>query len=355
MNPEHESEDWETDEERQNRLRHETIDYCLTLMLGEPPLDVFRQNISLHDLISICCTYQNSAEIIKKTVPKISELYNLFDFDKIFESVQDSKLIRDCVNHFKPQTIIFQSTPFRELPSDLLGSFSLFSPKKLIIRIKSFNQQFLIKHFRAYELRFEYPKDWILFDQSAFALNAILQSTIHLESLELFNCPIDDFTVTAIDHLCLLKLTLCNVNFQCRGFDTLIKHLAKQMFMKNLVLRFDGNFQAKSHPFFSELMNHIQNLPLETLEISISNDLFKIDNIISIPSLKFVQINIVESTSIQTINHIEQIIAARSNIKYKIHGFSPIQFNNENLTGISFNIYFNRLPNATGAWGPWCQ
>lgn len=355
MNSNQEDNNWETDEETQERLRHEKIDYCLTLMLRETSLDVFRKNISFHDLISICCVYERAAEIIRDSVPQIDELYTLFDFYKVFESVQDSKSIRDCVNHFKPQTVILQSTPFKELPSDLLGSFSLFSPQKLIFRIKSFNQQFLIKRFRAHEIRLEFPKSWIDFDQSALALNSILQSTFNLESLELFDCPVDDFTVTAFGYLCLERLLLCNVDLRCRKIDTLNANLTKQMFMKSLILRYNDKFQPQTISFFVQLMQGIQSLPLESLEVSINNEFFRIDNIIQIPSLKFVRININQDTSIQTINHIEQIIASRLDIKYIIHGFSPIRHNNGNLTGISFNIYFNRLPNATGSWGPLCH
>lgn len=355
MNSDHELEDWESDDERQNRLQHEKIDHCLTLMLREPSFRVFKENISFVDKISICCIYENSAKVIRESVPQIKELYTLFDFNKTFNSVQDSKLIRDCVNHFKPQTIILQSTFFKNLPSDLLGSFSLFSPQKLIIQIGGFNQQFFIQRFRAHELRFEYLKSWNNFDQSTLALNSILQSTFNLELLELFNCSIDDLTTTVFGYLCLEKLALCNVTLRCRRIDTLISNITKQMFMKTLILRFNKIFDTDLKSFFSQLINGIQNLPLETLEISISNDFYEIDNITLIPSLKTVRINIVEGTSIRTINHIEQIIGENLDIEYKIHGFSPIQLNNGNLTGISFNIYFNRLPNATGHWGLWCH
>lgn len=64
------------------------------------------------------------------------------------------------------------------------------------------------------------------------------------------------------------------------------------MFMKTLILRYVGNFQPETQLFYAQLMKRIQGLPLESLEISISNDFFKIDNIILILSLKFVRINI---------------------------------------------------------------
>lgn len=347
--------DWETDEEKENRLRQEKIDNCLALMLREPPLDVFRKNISFCDLISICCIYKNSADIIKKTVPKINELHTLFDFYKIYESVQNSEVIRNCVNHFRPQTVILQSTPFKDLPFDLLGSFSLFTPQKLVFRIKSFKQQFLIRQIKAEEIRYEYSKSWINFDSSASALNSILQSTVNLGSLELFNCPIDDFTVTALGYLCLEKLKLCNVHLLCREIGSLIENLTKQMFMKTLSLQYTGKFQPQTLSFLTQLMQSIQNLELESLEISIDDEFFRIDNIIRISSLKLVRINIIEDTSIQTVNYIEQIIGSRLNIKYEIHGFSPIQIGNTKLSEFSFNMYFNRLPNATGLWGPLCN
>lgn len=320
-------------------------------MLREPPLKVFRKNISIRDMVSISCSYEKSAKIIKETVPQINELYTLFDFNKVFNTLGDSKLIRECINHFKPKTVILQSTLFENLPSDLLGSFSLFTPQKLIIGIKGFDQQFLITRFRAHELRFEYPKSWNNFDKSALALNSILQSVIDLESLELFNCSIDDFTVTAFGHLCLLNLTLNNVNLQCGETNTFVEYLTRQTFMKNLVLRYDENLLTEFHPFFSRLVNNIHELRLESLEISVSNNFFEIDNIISIQSLKSVQININGETSFQTINYIGQIISARPDIQFKIHGFSPIQPNDEH----SFIEYFNRLPNAIGSWGPGCQ
>lgn len=353
MNPDHEPEDWDSSDERQKRIRHEKIDNWLTLLLREPPLDSFIRNIDTPGLISISCIYRKSAEVIRENSPQINELYTLFDFTRIFKSVKDTKVIRDCLEHFEPQTVILESTLFENLPSDLLSSFLSYSPQKLIILIEGLNQQFLIKRFKSPELRFEHPPSWIAVNDSALALNSILQSATNLESLELCNCPIDDFTVTAFGFLCLEKLFLYNVNFHCRKINALISNLTNQQFMKSLVLRFKGPFQPKTLSFLVQLMKRIQKIPLESLEISISNDFYKIDNIILIPSLKFLRINIVKDTSIQTINYVEKAIATRSNIKYEIHGFSPIQCKRMNLTGELFNIYFNRLPHAVGSWGPW--
>lgn len=341
------------DEGVESQNQHENTDSFLSLMECERPPKKSLECISIQGLIELCCTHKISSDLIGKLDPRINELYTLLDLNKIYGDAINTKGVGECVNHFKPSTVIVQSSFFDGLPVDFLSSFLFFSPKKLIIQILAPDQQFLVYDTETREIRFEHPDDDL--NRSTKALNSVIQSSYVLETLELINCKLNEVTVILFYELYLKNLTLCNVKLSCWNFS--IESLAffiTRRSMENLILRFHKKFGPDLQLLFTRVMDrtHVK-MNLKSLEISISDEFFKIDNIGLIPSIKSVRINIINGTSPKTMNYIKKITVANPEINFKIHGFTFNQDDNEKSAEMFFNKRFQHLTNVTSEWGRW--
>lgn len=351
MNNQEEEDDWETASEKRSRIRNDTVDNLLTLMIREPSMTVFKENLNLSDLVATSCTYKKTSNVIRDLFPQIEELHNTFDFNRVFNCIKRSDLVRECILHFRPNSVIISSTLTCNLPTDLLQAFTLISPYELTIQIKGINQQFLVSSYPLDigKLRFECSNKY---GKTTRPLNSLLQSMTKIESLDLFYCGIDDFTGTAIGKLCLQDLILSDVRIDCAEIDILVRYLSRQTFMTNLKLRYFKKFQYKERLFFGKLMRKIKNMSIKYLEVSVNNDFFEINDIISTPSLNKVRINFDTTSSTNIFNYIKNVIVTRSEVHFEIFRFRAsvnaprffpynVQNDNGKLIGTLFDDFKN--------------
>lgn len=340
----------QTEAQKQFHPQHGGVDSHSSWMMREPQFEAFIKNIDIRHLIALCCSHKISSDTIREFDPRINKLYTKFDFDRIYRDTLNTKMIKECVNHFKPQKVILKSSYFNELPTDLFDAFSSFSPKKLIIRILNFNQQFLIHHFEVQEI--EIYLSAIRSDQnrSTNALNSILHSANDLNTLKVVGGGFDNITVAILGYLNLKNLTLCNVELKCSEIDIFVGYITKSSSMEVLILYYCKEFQPSLQLFFNQLMNRIHETRLKSLEISICDKFFRIENISLIPYLELVQINIIDGTSLKTLNYIKKITVANPEIDFEIHGCNMLEQYDLETAKILLNKRFQNLANVTYDW-----
>lgn len=320
-------------------------------MASEPRLGIDIRDINIRDLISLCLSEEILSRLGRLFDPRIDELYTSLDLNKIYGHELDTIMVEKCVNHFTPQTVIIRSPMLDKLPVDLLSSFCSFAPKKLIIRLRNSDQQFLIHHFKIREIRIEHQKNYH-WSSPTKALNSILQSSVNLDNLEVVNCSFDVITVASFNQLYLRNLTLCDAELSCMEGVILAHYITKSFFMETLILRYNEEFSTMLQLFFNQVMYLIPKMKLKSFEISINDGFFKIDNINLIPSLKSVRVNIIEGTSLKTMNYIKKITVANPDINFQVHGYTFNQ-GDEKFSETSFNKRFQKLANVTFKWTPW--
>lgn len=195
------------DEEEESQKQHEKTDSRLSLMESETFKNLL-ERIGFQERIELCCTHEILSDTIRKLDPRIDEVCKLLDLNKIYGHKLYLNVIWECVDHFKPHTVVVQATFDFGLPVHFLNLFSIFSINKLIIRINVENQQFLVYHFKIREIRFEHPDDDPY--RSSNALNSVIQSSGYVETLELVNCALNDVTIACLVKSYIRDLTLCN-------------------------------------------------------------------------------------------------------------------------------------------------
>lgn len=315
--------DWETSEERVARIHHEYFERVFTLLVREPSLHHFFQSIDIKEMISLCCNYKCVADVLKSRVPQVAELYNQINFDEIYDRIEVMKLIRSAVNHFKPKKIELGTSLGTHLPADLLGAFTLNSPERLTIKLRGPGQHFTVYQIKLQEVFIESS----VYERSANAINAILQSSSNLEKVELSNGCIDDITSTLFGLFGLESFKLNHVQIQCRELDLLAMNLTKQVFMEDMCLRYYGNINVR---FLSFLLDGIGSMNLRTLELSFGKCPLNIYTIAKIRSLEFIRVNIEQHSSLILMQQLCNIINERKDIKFEMFIYCSCDEKNSN-------------------------
>lgn len=325
--------DWETDDERANRIHREFFEKTLVLMTREPPLDIFFKSVDITGMINLCCNFESVAEILKCRKPEIAALYNSIDFGKIYGTV-DTSIVRSMMNHFKPKTVILESTVI--LPTDLLRAFTLNSPKSLTIKLRSFGQQLVMKRNKIEEVCIEN----FIYDSTSSVNNTILESSSRIAKIEIINGSIDDITTTLLGQLSLERLDLKNVEIRCRDMDALARNISKQVWTEKLRVNCFGELNNTFIPF---LLDRIASMNLKTLEISLGDNLMNIDNISKISSLTYVRLNVESHSHIEIFQQLLEIFILRPDVTFAVFLYCScgVDVNETIAYG-----YFGRLENV---------
>lgn len=326
--------DWETATERENRIHHEFYEQSLILMMREPPLEIFYQSLNIEAMINLCCTFEDIAEILKYREPQIAELYNIFDFESVYERVDDAGVVRSIMNHFKPKKVLLGSAIGRNLPIDLLRAFTLNSPRILMVKLRGFGQRLIQKTCKFEEVYIENS----IYDNSAEAVNAILQSSRKLEKIEIVNGRINDITSTILSSLGLELFTLKHVEIQSCDIESFVSNITKQAFMKHLCLRY---FEKIDQNFISALLNEINSMNLISLEISLGKSLTNMGNIKGMSSLKFIRLNIEEHTPSLLMQELRNLIIERPDVIFNIYVYCSCGNQDAELPREHFNEFEN--------------
>lgn len=285
-------------------------------MVCEPTMNIFLQSLNIKAMINLCCNFETVADILKKHNPEIISigLYDEFDFEQIYGNIIDTRLVRSITNHFKPKTIKLSSTLTKKLPVDLLAAFTLHSPKKFIIKLRGYGQDFFAQRLKMEGIQIENPYS----ESSSFATNAILQSSKKLGKIEIIHGSIDDITSSIIGCLCLESFILQNVCILCQEMDLLALNLTKQTFMTELRLRYFKNLNLR---FLSFLVDNISSMNLITLELSFGNHTLNIQPITRMSSLKYVRFNIEKHSSNHFVQQLQDLMTVREDVKFEIYAY----------------------------------
>lgn len=213
-------------------------------------------------MINLCCNFKLVADVLKDCIPEIAEFYNIIDFGKVYKKIDDTRVVRSVMDHFKPKEIFFSSAFGSNLPFDLLGAFTLNSPQTLNVKFHGLGQNFLVKPTKIEKLHIEN----CYYDDSSLATNAILQSSKRLCKIKIVNGCIDDITSAIIGRLGLENFEIKNVKIRCEEMEWFVINLTKQAFMTELRLRYFGDINMK---FLSLLLDRIGSMNLTALELSL--------------------------------------------------------------------------------------